>query len=252
LSWLVISEYLAAVECCSPIPHAVHVSGHTSHASTLCLNGICKESEKSNGNPLTMAFSLDKLDESGNIAGEDLVSVCGEMSTMVAGLWQFEGELSSGRLSRTRTLIARWFLPALFAFCGIFLAPSVTHADFIVGAGQASASESPLSALLYDQIGCGSSAAGREAPSHDALPRKGNHEPVRPSAFAPIPADAGGCTSSSSPTSGGPAGSLGLTSERLAAIVPVCTGRIAVGAPLDVPSPMAARLLDPPRCLAQV
>src|SRR5262245_25608608 len=200
-----------------------------------------------------MAFPVAKLTHTRRNA------VCGcsplhrEMSTMLSGQWQFRRDSSPRRMPPVRmNCFSRGLLACLVVLGGMALAPSASRADFIVDTGAngaAFAGDASLSVTLFDQKGCGSSSASHEGPEESAH-RNNRNEPSRPLALIGLAADGGGCSSPSSPTSGGPAGSLGLMNEKLVAIVPVCTGRIAVGAPLDVLSPMAARLLDPPRCLA--
>jgi hypothetical protein len=203
---------------------------------------------------LTMAFPVARLIDTREDSACGSSPVHHETSTMLSGQRQIRGQSSPGRFPPARIPRIRCLFSVFVVLGGMALAPNSSRADFIVetgASGAAVAGDSSLSVILFGETGCGSTP-NREAPSDESARRRNSDHPSRPMALAAAAADGGGCSSPSSPTSGGPAGSLGLMSEKLAAVVPVCTGRIAVGAPLDVPSPMAARLLDPPRCLAQI
>ena len=182
----------------------------------------------------------------------------GLVKTMCVGQPQSLCQREFRRLSPVNPL-ARRLLMALSVFATLALAPAVSRADFLgdTGLNQPLSSgtalpgqvtlvgdDSSLLDLFSGRTGIGSSSADREADPSKA-PRN-DDLPLTPKALAGNAT--GGCGSTSGSGSGGASASpLGIVNEIAAPVNDACSGRTADYSPLSLPSPIAARLLDPPR-----
>jgi len=153
--------------------------------------------------------------------------------------------------------ISRRLLGLLTVVAALALSPSVSRADFIGDAGlnQPLSGSSVLSSdagVLLDLLSgqAGSSSSTDVLDSTPAAPfRQNDDHPSNPLALAGNAT--GGCGSTSGSAAGGASASpVGIVNDIAAPVAETCSGRIAAYAPLSLPSPLAARLLDPPRDVA--
>jgi hypothetical protein len=191
-------------------------------------------------------------------------SKSGQFQTMCVGQPQSQVEFrrsAPGNSHSTRGFRCGYAVRLLLAFgfvlAAMALGPVESRADFIGDAGLSQ----PLSArsaafsdaggllnLLSAQAGSGSSTDVQDSAPVAPSRQKDDQSPG-PSALAGNLAGGCGSTSGSAPA-GGFVSALGIVNDIAVPVAETCSGRITVYAPLSLPSPLAARLLDPPRLAA--
>jgi hypothetical protein len=154
-------------------------------------------------------------------------------------------------------------LTVVAAFAALALSPALSRADFVgdrglnqglssapAVAGQVTlfAADGLLLDLFSGRTVSGSTTGDRDsAPAKS--PRQNDDQPPSQKAFAGNAT--GGCGSTSGSASGGASASpVGIVNDIAAPVAETCSGRIALYTPLSLASPLATRLLDPPRPVA--
>jgi hypothetical protein len=99
--------------------------------------------------------------------------------------------------------------------------------------------------LFSARTGSGSATADRDA-APVKTPHQNDDQPSPQKAFAGNSSGGAGSSSSSAP-GGASASPVGIVNEIAARVAEPCSGRISASAPLSLATPLAARLLDPPR-----